>query len=177
MGSLPPPMYTSWADFKVKTDVADVRAWCATKVKVANRPRLMSGNPAARTSTDLVFEVLIRARGRCWACGSLALERRPSNGKGHPLPWDHIGRRIGSLGHLTAVAAGGTNNPANLAWECLWCNTWPRERKPGARNHGGIQVQEPDEPDCHCRPFEAGSLRGMFVDAWCVEDHGYWLGV
>ena len=34
---------------------------------------------------------------------------------------------------------GGSNAPGNLTWACLWCNTWPSERRPGATDHGGIQ--------------------------------------
>ncbi len=54
-----------------------------------------------------------------------------------PLPWETAGRRIGSLGHLTARVFGGDNTPGNLAWSCLWCNTWPQERTPSAADHDG----------------------------------------
>jgi hypothetical protein len=56
----------------------------------------------------------------------------------HPLPWASIGRRIGSLGHVISRLHGGTNRLENLAWPCLWCNTWQSERRPGATDHGGL---------------------------------------
>lgn len=70
-------------------------------------------------------------------CGSLAVEKRPSTATGQPLPWDAVGRRIGSLGHRIARFNRGTNALSNLCWSCLWCNTWPDDRKRGATDHGG----------------------------------------
>lgn len=105
----------------------------------------MSGRPTERITADDVLAVLESAQGRCAHCGSLAVERRPSGQDGRPLPWEAVGRRIGSLGHLTARVFGGSNTSGNLAWSCLWCNTWPQERTPGATGHypGGHDVSEP----------------------------------
>ena len=49
-----------------------------------------------------------------------------------------MGRRIGSLEHITSRIEGGGNEAANLAWACLWCNTWTCERRFGATDHGGL---------------------------------------
>jgi hypothetical protein len=110
----------------------------------------MSGIPEHRLSTQDVLDVLEAAQGRCHWCGSLAVERRPSGPAGAPLPWADIGRRIGSLDHVLSLCDSGTwpapgladmagkNEPANLVWSCLWCNTWPSERVMGATDHGAI---------------------------------------
>jgi hypothetical protein len=130
--------HRSWADFLARTSEADRMRWCAEMAKRANRRRLMSGRPELRISAGDVLGVLTRAEGRCCYCGSLAVERRPSDPKtGAPRPWEHVGRRIGSLEHLKARIEGGGNGIANVAWACLWCNTWPHERRPGARDHDG----------------------------------------
>jgi hypothetical protein len=82
------------------------------------------------TSND-VLAVLEQAEGRCAYCGSLAVEKLPGGG------WGHVGRRIGSLGHNLSRFHGGDNEPGNLSWVCMWCNTWPEDRRPGAADHGG----------------------------------------
>lgn len=136
-GEPSPPLYTSWNDYLAKTTPAMRRRWCAAKTKKANAPRLMSGSPALVITADDVWAVLEAARGRCAHCGSLAVEKRPSMPNGSPAPWEHVGRRIGSLGHRTSRFQGGANNQDNLIWSCLWCNTWPDQRVPGALDHGG----------------------------------------
>jgi hypothetical protein len=135
--SSPPPVVYSWSDFLAKTTRAARRAWCAAKAKKANAPRLMSGRPANRITPDDVLAILEAARGRCSHCGSLAVEKRPSNPDGSSIVWESVGRRIGSLGHVISRFQGGPNTRENLAWSCLWCNTWPDERIHGARDHGG----------------------------------------
>jgi hypothetical protein len=95
--------------------------------------------PDVKFSAADVWSVLESARGQCEYCGSLAVENRPSGPDGRPLTWSQVGRRIGSLGHRVARFNGGSNAPGNLGWVCLWCNTWPTERRPGAPDHGGIQ--------------------------------------
>ena len=132
-----PPVYTSWADYTARTTDAQRRRWCTTKAKKANAKRLMSGAPEQAITTNDVAAILTAARGRCAHCGSLAVENRPSAPNGAPLPWEHVGRRIGSLGHAVARFHGGTNAVGNLVWSCLWCNTWQSERTPGASDHGG----------------------------------------
>lgn len=139
-------------------------AWCRIKARTANRPKLVSGRPANRITPWDVIDILIAAQGRCHHCGSLAVERRPSKPNGAPLPWEAIGRRIGSLEHVVPLAGEpiilglnegthgavgmsigprGTNTVDNLVWACLWCNTWPDERVPGAIDHGGYHEPEP----------------------------------
>jgi hypothetical protein len=134
-----PPVYASWGDFLDKTTVSERMAWCRKKAKTANRPRLMSGPPDVKIAVADILAVLENAGGRCEYCGSLAVENRPSGPKGEPLPWAQVGRRIGSLGHRLARFNGGSNAPENLSWVCLWCNTWPQERRFGATDHGGLQ--------------------------------------
>jgi len=133
-----PPVYVSWEDYLAKTSLPERRRWCATKAKKANAPRLMSGTPSERISTEDVWGVLDAAQGRCALCGSLAVEPRPSLPSGTPLPWEHVGRRIGSLGHVVARVHGGANTRANMSWSCLWCNTWRDQRISGAADHGAI---------------------------------------
>jgi hypothetical protein len=128
---LPPPVYASWADFLARTTAAERRAWCSRKATKANGARLMSGEPLRKITASDVFAVLERAKGRCAYCGSLAVERLPRGG------WGHIGRRIGSLGHNVSRFHGGDNDRRNLSWVCMWCNTWPEERRKGATDHGG----------------------------------------
>lgn len=133
-----PPVYVSWEDFLDRTTPAGRMAWCRKKATRANRPRLMSGPPDVKITGADVWTVLEAAKGQCEYCGSLAVENRPSAPNGKPLPWAQVGRRIGSLGHRLARFNGGSNAPGNLTWACLWCNTWPSERRPGATDHGGI---------------------------------------
>jgi hypothetical protein len=133
----PAPTFLSWDDFLSRTTPTQRRNWCRTKAKKANGPRLMSGSPDTRITTGDVWFVLEKAQGRCAHCGSLAVEHRPSKANGAPLPWDHVGRRIGSLGHLVSRFQGGPNHRSNLVWSCLWCNTWPSERTRDATDHGG----------------------------------------
>jgi hypothetical protein len=134
---LPQPMYESWTQFLARTTASERLRWCRAKAKKANSARLMSGPPDTKITAQHVQAVLEAAQGRCAHCGSLAVEHRPSSADGRPLPWEHVGRRIGSLGHKLARFDGGSNNPQNLCWSCLWCNTWPTERRLGAADHGG----------------------------------------
>lgn len=156
------PLYSNWGDFLARAPGAEIRQWCAKKAKVANRPKLLSGIPASRISALDVWQVLARARGRCRYCGSLAVERRPSNPlNGAPVAWDVVGRRIGSLDHLEPFITGGANVAANLGWSCLWCNTWADERTPGATDHGGFYPPDvgPD-PDPATLPPRTARLVG-----------------
>lgn len=134
-----PPAFLSWEDFLTRTKAAEVMAWCRAKAKKANGSRLISGKPAVRVTAEDVWGVMAAARGCCAYCGSLAVQKRPSAQGGQPLPWEEVGRRIGSLGHIVPRFDGGTNTPDNLCWSCLWCNTYPGEGRPGATDHGGLQ--------------------------------------
>jgi hypothetical protein len=136
-GPPPPPVYLSWGDFLTRTTPVERRRWCAAKAKKANAPRLMSGRPVNTITADDVQAILEEAHGRCRHCGSLAVESRPSKPDGSPAPWAGVGRRIGSLGHRVSRFQGGANARENLIWSCLWCNTWPDQRVPGAVDHGG----------------------------------------
>lgn len=133
----PPPRYASWGEYLTTTTRAERRRWCANKAKKANAPRLMSGRPVDTIAADDVWAILEGALGRCAHCGSLAVEKRPSETSGAPAPWESVGRRIGSLGHCISRFQGGANAQENLVWSCLWCNTWPDQRVPGAIDHGG----------------------------------------
>lgn len=91
------------------------------KAKKANRERLLSGRPKHRLSTDDVWTMLESAQGRCAHCGSLALEERPSRPDGAPLLWEHVGRRIDSLGHVVALINGGTRSVrTTVDYWCWW---------------------------------------------------------
>ena len=133
------PLYRTFDQYLAATTEAQRRKWCQKKASQANRPRLMSGTPDVKLTADDVMQVLMEANGRCAHCGSLAVENRPSNEQGHPTKWDPIGRRIGSLDHSDTRVGGGSNARGNLRWSCLWCNTWPNQRIPGAIDHGAVQ--------------------------------------
>ena len=136
-----PPRYESWEHYLTATTPAERRAMCATRTKKANAPRLMSPAPERRLTAGDVWQIVEAARGRCYYCRSLCLEKLPYDPQTKKkLPWGHVGRRIGSLNHITPRVLGGTNDPGNLAWSCLWCSTWTCERAPGAANHGGLQA-------------------------------------
>jgi len=148
VGSSRPPaaaLYLSWEDFLAQTKMTEVMAWFRAKAKKANGERLMSAKPDIQIAARDVWAIMAAARGRCAYCGSLAVQKRPSTSTGQPLPWEDVGRRIGSLSHVVPRFNGGTNTPDNLCWSCLWCNTWPGERRPGATDHGSLQ---PEPPSC-----------------------------
>jgi hypothetical protein len=139
-----PPRYESWEHYLASTTPAERRAMCATRTKKANARRLMSETPERRLTADDVWRIAEAASGRCAYCGSLCLEKLPYDpATKKKLPWGHVGRRIGSLNHLTPRVLGGTNDSTNLAWSCLWCNTWNCERVAGATDHGGLQLTVP----------------------------------
>lgn len=136
-----PPKFVSWEDFLARTTATERMEWCRGKAKKANQPRLMSVPVDVRITAAEVWAILEAANGRCEHCGSLAVEKRPSSPSGQPLSWAQVGRRIGSLGHRVTRFSGGSNDPRNLCWSCLWCNTWPDERRVGATDHGGLQPE------------------------------------
>jgi hypothetical protein len=134
----PPPVFASWTDYLARTSYGDRMKRCYAAAKKANRKRLLSADPNVRLGGRHVWEVIERAKGRCAHCGSLAVENRPSSPiNGAPIPWAQVGRRIGSLEHIRSRFGGGGNDLSNLAWACLWCNTWEIERRPLAKDHGG----------------------------------------
>ena len=134
----PPPVFLSWGDYLARTPFSLRMTRCHAAAKKANRKRLLSDAPATRLTGRDVWAIVEAAQGRCAHCGSLAVENRPSNPvTGAPMPWAQIGRRIGSLEHSRPRIHGGGNDLLNLAWACLWCNTWPSERRPQAADHGG----------------------------------------
>lgn len=133
-----PPIYASWADYLAHTTYAQRMGRCYAASKKANRKRLLSAAPEARLRGQDVWAVIQDARGRCVHCNSLAVEGRPSHpNTGQPLSWAQVGRRIGSLEHVNWRYGGGGNELSNLAWACLWCNTWEAERRWQATDHGG----------------------------------------
>lgn len=133
----PAPAFLSWTDYLSRTPERDRMARCYAAAKKANRKRLLSETPTVRLTAQDVWAVIQAAKGRCAHCGSLAVEGRPSSPTGAPFPWAQVGRRIGSLEHARWRYGGGGNDLSNLAWACLWCNTWPSERRPKALDHGG----------------------------------------
>jgi hypothetical protein len=136
---VPAPRFLTYDAYRAAIPLREVRIWCGLKAKRANRPRLLSGTPEGRVSTEDVYGILHAARGRCAHCGSLAVEGAPMDPVTRkPMPWGHIGRRIGSLDHIVSRFDGGSNTVANLRWSCHWCNTWSSERSPGALDHGAI---------------------------------------
>lgn len=132
--SVPPPLFLSWKDYLARTSDAERIAWCREKAKKANRTYANSP-PRPKITKQQVWEVLKAAQGGCAYCGSLAVEHAPVNPVTRQIaPWAQIGRRIGSLDH--------GDNLDNLAWCCLWCNTWPQERGLLALDHGGYYPRD-----------------------------------
>jgi hypothetical protein len=135
------PIFRSWDDFLQRTSASYRKQWLRAKVKFANtgagfgRPQVWY--PKYTLTVDDVWDILCEAKGRCAYCGSLALEKVPVKPSGGLDSWEDIGRRIGSLDHIKPRSSGGDNNRENLCWCCMWCNTWPSERIPGATDHGG----------------------------------------
>jgi hypothetical protein len=133
----PPPVFFSWADYLARTAPAERMTKCRSLANKANKKRLLSETPKFRLTAQDVWTIIEAAQGRCSHCGSLAVENRPSSPTGAPQPWAQVGRRIGSLEHVKRRFEGGDNDLSNLAWACLWCNTWPSERRPLAADYGG----------------------------------------
>jgi hypothetical protein len=102
-----------------------------------NLPATECSGEVKITSHD-VWALIEKAQGRCIYCGSLAVENRPSHPKtGGPLPWEHAGRRVGSLEHINDYPDGRINYLSNLGWACLWCNVHREARLPLSADHGG----------------------------------------
>lgn len=172
----PEPTYLSFADYLAGTTHAERMVRFGAAAKKANRERLLSSPPKHRLSSDDVWGVMAAARGRCAHCGSLAVERRPSKPNGAPAPWAHVGRRIGSLEHRHWRARGGDNDLSNLAWSCLWCNTWESERRQGATDYGGFHPP-PDDPaaiEAIVRQDRCIPLKQRLQDARDAEDWDDW---
>lgn len=128
----PPPVFLSWADYLARTSERDRLAWCRRKARKANHG--LSPSDSRWMSALGVWAIVEAARGRCVYCRSLAVERAPSDPTtGSLLRWGQVGRRIGSLEHVTGTT---------LAWCCMWCNTWPHERRPLATDHGGYHPED-----------------------------------
>jgi hypothetical protein len=99
----------------------------------------------ARLKGSDIWAIVEAAEGRCNYCGSLAVENRPTDAlKGSPLRWHAMGRRIGSLEHVTPYLDGRMNALANLRWSCLWCNVHADARIWGALDHGGFHPKPAD---------------------------------
>lgn len=141
----PEPTYRSLTDYILRTTYAKRMARCHAAAKKANQKRLLSDAPTFHLTGADVWTILKAARGRCAYCGSLAVETRPSKANGAPTAWAQVGRRLGSLEHRRWRAGGGDNDLTNLAWSCLWCNTWKRERRPGVADHGGFYPPPDDD--------------------------------
>ncbi len=137
----PPPIFLSWTDYLTQTSLTERMTRCLSIAKKANKKRLLSEAPKVRLTAQEVWTLIEAAKGRCAHCGSLAVENRPSSSTGAPLPWAQVGRRIGSLEHVKRRFEGGDNDVSNLAWVCLWCNTWPKERRRLAVDYGGYYPQ------------------------------------
>ena len=181
----PPPVFSSWADYLQRTTRKERMVRCYAAAKKANRKRLLSSAPSSRLSGSDVWNVIEAARGRCAHCGSLAVERRPSAPNGAPIAWAQVGRRIGSLEHVHWRFGGGDNDLSNLAWACLWCNTWPAERRPHSLDHGGFYPDEADDGECQAGAAEASKSKRkredddddsdfeMYPDHECPWDIGH----
>jgi hypothetical protein len=135
------PRKIKGSDFATKWLKDRVQGPCACCGALPQTPCMGS----VRLSGRDVWALFENAKGRCMYCHSLAVERRPSlAGYGHPLPWAHVGRRIGSLEHIDSFLDGRINHASNLGWSCLWCNVHPDQRVPFVSDHGGFYPLESD---------------------------------
>lgn len=148
------PMFASWEDFLTRATGTQVRQMCHARTKKANAARLFSAAPERKLTARDVWDILAAARGRCVHCGSFCVERLPYDGS-VKLSWEQVGRRIGSVDHIASRVDGGGNKRENLAWACLWCNTWPSERQQGPTDHGGLYP--PDDGDRRPLPRRGAS--------------------
>lgn len=114
------PAFASWEDYLARTSEHEREARCRAIAYQANKRRSDGRRPAIRLTWKDVWAVLQQAQGRCCHCGSLALDRMPTTACGSVASWRRAGSRIGSLDHRDG---GCENEPANLAWACLACNT------------------------------------------------------
>lgn len=154
------PKYTSWDDFLTRATGTEVRQMCHARTKKANAERLLSAAPERSLTARDVWEIMATAGGRCVHCGSFCVERLPYDGK-VKLAWAPVGRRVGSVDHVESRVDGGGNERENLAWACLWCNTWGCERQRAAADHGGLYP--PD--DGHRSPLPPPwRVRNMVTD-------------
>lgn len=121
-GALPEPLYASWEDYVEHTTEQTRRAWLRRKVSKANSVRLLGGRPEGRLRLADAVSLLEEARGRCAACGSLAVEPTPRDVAGKQILGSMaLQRRIGTLDHWVPVLAGGSNHLDNLRWCCGRC--------------------------------------------------------
>lgn len=142
------PGFSSWGEYLEQVPWSKLKQRCVDTANRANRPRVSAPPPKLRLAGFQVWNIFKNSQGRCAHCRSLAVECRPSSAStGAPLPWEPIGRRIGSLDHLLPRSSGGDNELSNLVWSCLWCNTWPKERRAMAGDHGGFYPDVSVDPD------------------------------
>lgn len=183
----PTPAYRSWNDYLVRTTRAERLNWCARKARAANEQRLLSDAPVIALTGEDVWNVMLKARGLCAYCGSLAVERKPYDPVlRHRTPWAPIGRRVGTLGHAQARFYGGGNDTENLRWSCLWCNVWPSERRPSALDHGAFYPNESGKavavetmmPSISVRRFPINGhqrriVRDFYIEETPIERHEF----
>jgi hypothetical protein len=130
------PKFNTWNEFIRHTTEKERLLWCKSKASISNRKRLLAGTPAQKIKASDVWKVLEASKGKCFYCGSLALEHLPSvNWKA--ISWAYMGRRIGALHHISKNREKDYNDINNLRWACFWCNTWAIERRKDAEDHGG----------------------------------------
>jgi hypothetical protein len=128
-----PPIYRCWSHFLAKTSHAERMKKSRMKAKKANAVRLLSEAPEISVTAQEVWAIQEASEGRCFHCGSLAVEGRPSKPKtGAPLPWAQIGRRIGALDHLTTRFEGGGND-AGISFDLAFGATHGRKSGAGSR--------------------------------------------
>ena len=90
----------------------------------AHRPGALGGQRAAEplvrepTANGLCRPQVV-ADHRGGARALIVGQGRPSAPDGRPVAWANVGRRVGSLGHLTARFNGVSNKPENLCWSSL----------------------------------------------------------
>lgn len=95
----PPRMVTLWDNWQTRAMHLEKEAYQAE----------------TKLTKEDVWKVLKQSQGKCYYCGSTALEKLRGS-------WGKKGNQIGSLDHILPLNKGGNNNFENLAWSCLACN-------------------------------------------------------
>jgi hypothetical protein len=134
---VPPPVrFRTWDNF-VTMNESDRLQRCEDEAKFASQNGFLPWHNPKHLDGQGVSLLLNAARGRCHYCKSLALESRPAEWEDAPSVWTPIGRRIGTVAYDAEPGINGCKGTIRPIWCCLWCKTWPDERKAEAPDHGG----------------------------------------
>ena len=76
------PKFNTWNEFFDTTEKERL-SWCSSKASFSNKKRLLAGISVQKIMASDVWKVLEAAKGKCFYCGSLALEHLPRDHGGY----------------------------------------------------------------------------------------------